>query len=173
MVLLMTSAGRAAECAAAVDEALSEEVVVAESVARAITLLQSENYTAAVLDQHLLEADPHTSEALFDHLGTAVLVQINLAICGIERVVREVRAALQRRLRDRASASRAVTGQLHSELNRTVTALLLTSELALDTPGMAPAVSEKLHLVHDLVERLRGQLESSDTLDNALDVRVR
>jgi len=173
MVLLMTSAGRAAECAAAVDEALSEEVVVAESVARAIILLQSENYTAAVLDQHLLEADPHNSEALFDHLGTAVLVQINLAVNGMERVVREVRAALQRRLRDKASASRAVTGQLHSELNGTVTALLLTSELALNTPGMQPAVSEKLHLVHDLVERLRGQLESSDTLDDPLDTRIR
>lgn len=160
MILLVTASARASECAAALHEVTGERVAVAESLARAATLLRSECYLAVVLDQHLLETEPHEAEATLEHLGTAIAVHVNLAITGMERLVREVRGAVQRRQREEVKARQAAIGKLQSELNGTVTALLLSSELALETQGLPQAATEKLESVHGLVKKLRRQLES-------------
>jgi hypothetical protein len=94
------------------------------------------------------------------HLGTAIPVQVNLAISGLDRVVREVRAAVDRRKREEAAARQAAVGTLHSELNGTLTALLLECELALRVPGIPAAVTEKLQSAHALVKKIRSQLET-------------
>jgi len=164
MILLATASERASECAAALKEATGEEVVVAESLARAATLLRAECYLAVVLDRYLLEAEPHEAETTLEHLGTAIPVQVNLAISGMERLVREVRAAVQRRQREEVRARKAAIGRLHGELSGTVTALLLSIELALETPGLAPAAAEKLQVVHELVKKLRKQLETTGSM---------
>jgi hypothetical protein len=161
MILLVTASQRASECAAALHEATGEEVVVSESLAPATTLLRAEDYLAVVLDQYLLEAEPLAAETAIEHMGTAIPVQVNLAISGMERLVREVRAAVQRRQREEARARQSAIGRLQSELNGTVTALLLSSELALETPGLPAAAVEKLQSVRELVEKLRRQLGST------------
>ena len=163
MILLVTSSERASECAAALREATGEGIVVAQTLARAATLLRAECYLAVVLDQYLLETEPHEAETTLEHLGTAILVQVNLAISGMERLVREVRAALQSRQREEVRARQAAIGRLHSELNGTITALLLSSELALETEDLPPAAAERLESVHELVQKLRRQLENADT----------
>ena len=164
MILLVTPSERAPECTAALHHATGEEVAVAESLARAATLLRAESYLAVVLDQYLVETEPHEAENTLEHLGTSILVPVNLAISGMERLVREVRAALQRRQREEVRARQAAIGRLHSELNGTITALLLSSELALEPAhGLPPAAVERLQSVHELVKRLRRELESAGT----------
>jgi hypothetical protein len=165
MILLVTPSERASGCATALHEATSEEVVVAESLVRATTMLRAESYLAVVLDQYLLETEPQEAETALEHLGTAIPVQVNLAISGMERLVREVRAAVQRRRREEAIARQAAMGRLHSELNGTITALLLSSELALEAPGLPPAVSERLQSVYELVKKLRRELENAGAAD--------
>jgi len=164
MILLVTPSERATECAAALHEATGDEVAVAESLPKAVTLLRAECYEAAVLDQYLLETEPHEAEIMLEHLGTAIPVQVNLAISGMGRLVREVRAAVQRRRREEVNARQAVIGKLQSELNGTLTALLLSSELALEIPDLPPAASEKLQSVHELVKNLRQQLEGAGSM---------
>jgi hypothetical protein len=161
MILLVTSSARAPECAAALNQATGERVVTAESLPRATTLLRAECYLAVVLDQYLLEADPREADTVRDHMGTAIAVPVNLGISGMERVVREVREAVERRERVEVGARRAVMGRMYGELNGTVTALLLSSELALETPGLPAAAAEKIESVHELVKKLRRQLESA------------
>jgi hypothetical protein len=85
---------------------------------------------------------------------------VNLAISGLDRLVREVRAAIERRKREEVAARRAVTGELHSELNSTITALLLHCELALEVPGLPATAAEKLQSAHQLVKKIRAQLET-------------
>jgi hypothetical protein len=160
MILLVTASARAAECAAALTKATGERVVAAESLSRATTFLRAECYLAVVLDQYLLEADPREADTMRDHLGTAIPVQINLGISGTERLVREVREGVQRREREEVGARKAVMGRVYGELNGTVTALLLSSELARETPGLPAAAAEKIESVHELVKKLRRQLES-------------
>ena len=167
MLLLVTPSERAPECAAALHDATGEEVAVAESLARAAALLRAEAYLAVVLDQHLVETEPHEVGNTLEHLGTAILVQVNLAISGMERLVREVRAALQRRQREEVRARQAAIGRLHSELNGTITALLLSSELALETNGLPAAAAEKIEAVHELVKKLRKQLETAGLTEEA------
>lgn len=160
MILLVTPIVRANECARALQENTREEVVVAESLRQAATLLRSNSYLAVILDQHILETEPDEIDTAMQHLGTAIPIQVNLAISGLDRLVREVRAAIERRKREEVAARRAVTGELHSELNGTLTALLLDCELALGVPGVPPAAAEKLQSAHALVKKIRAQLET-------------
>ncbi len=159
MILLVTPSERALECSAALSKATGEEVLVAETLVRATILLRAECYVAVVLDQNLLEARPQEAATTFEHLGSAIPVHVNFGISGMERLVRDVRAAVQRRQHEEVGARQAATGKLNGELNGTVTALLLSSELALKTPGLPPAVAEKLQLVYELVKKLRRKLE--------------
>ena len=65
------------------------------------------------------------------HIGTAIMVPVNLALSGLQRLVGEVRASLKRRDREEAAARDAAITKLHCELNDTVTALQLSIQLAL------------------------------------------
>jgi len=161
MILLVTTSERACECAKALNEATGEGVAVAEGLPRATALLRAEDYRAVVVDQYLLESEPHETQTMLEHLGIAILVQVNLAISGMDRLVREVRAAVQRRQREEVRTRQAALAKLHSELNGTITALLLSSELALGTPDLRPAAAEKLQSIHELVKKLRKQLETT------------
>jgi len=160
MILFVTPIDRAKECARALQENTGEEVVVAGSLRQAATLLRSNSYLAVVLDQHILETEPDEIDTAMQHLGTAIPVQVNLAISALDRLVREVRAAIERRKREEITARRAVTGELQSELNSTLTALLLHCELALEVPGLPASAAEKLQSAHALVKKIRTQLET-------------
>lgn len=160
MILLVTTSQRAPECAEALKQNTGEEVAIADTLHRATALLRAETYRAVVFDQHLLEADPDQVDTAMQHLGTAIPLQMSFAVSGIERVVREVRAALNRRIREQAAARQAAAGLLRSELNGTVTALLLQCELAREAPGMPAAAAEKMQTAYDLILKLRAQLEN-------------
>lgn len=159
MILLVTPSERASECEAAVHAATGDQVMTAESLARATTLLRAHCYRLVVLDQHLLEAEPDEAGTMIEHLGTAITVPVNLAITGMDRLTREVRAATERRHREEMQARQAAIGMLRSDLNGTVTALLLSVELARETSGLPLGADEKLRSVHELVKGLRRQLE--------------
>ncbi len=116
-----------------------------------------------MLDQYLLETEPEETEMVMRHLGSAIPVQMNLAISGVERLAREVRAAVHRRQREQVAARSAAVSTLRSELNDTVTALLLSCELTLGVPGLPSAAAENMQSAHELVKQLRSQLESGTT----------
>ena len=162
MILLVTPSLRANECAAALEEAIGEQVVVAENLSRAVAMLRAESYVAAVLDQHLLENEPDETNVVMKHLGTAIPVQVNLAISGKERLTREVRAAVHRRQHEQAAARQAAVRALYSELNETVTSLLLSCDLAMSTRELPTELRERLQTSHELVKKLRKQLQPKD-----------
>jgi hypothetical protein len=161
MILVVTPNVAAEDCVESLRQATSEEIVMAASLSEAATLLRAESYLAVVLDQYLLETEPDETETLMRNLGTAIPLQVNLAISGGARLAREVRAAMQRRRREQASARRAAVSTLQCELNGTVTALLLSCELALVAPGLSTTAAEKIESTHELVKKLRFQLESA------------
>jgi hypothetical protein len=160
MILLVTSISRSNECAAALKEATGEPVVVAANLLEAMTLLRTESCRAAVFDHHLIEREPQETEIAFEHLGAAIPIEVNFALSGIGRLVREVRAALGRQSREQAAARDAAIRALHSELNQTLTALCLKCDLALQTHSLPPGAAEKIRCAQALVEKLHLQLES-------------
>jgi hypothetical protein len=165
MILLVTSSSRSSECAAALNEATGQEITVAETLSRATTLLRTEDYAAVVLDQHLLESEAQSTDSMLDQIGASIPIEVNLGITGMGRLVREVRAALQRGERAEVRARLSVMARLNSQLNGTVTALLLSTELAMQTGDLPLAGAARLAAVHELVQKLRKQLEVGDTAD--------
>jgi len=164
MILLVTPSLRAEDCVAALKNATGEEIELADSLRRAASLLRTESYQSVVLDQYLLETEPDETNMLMEHLGTAIPVQVNLAISSVDRVAREICAAVRRKKREELAARRAAEETLHSELSGIVTALLLSCEMAMDTPNLPAAAMERLRSTHDLVKKLRVQLQPTTTL---------
>lgn len=159
MILLITPQSRGPELASLVQAHLSQETQWAPTVQEAATHLRERPYSAAIIDQFLLETDPDESDQMIEHLGTAYPVYINFAVTGLDRLVREVRSALYRRNREELAARRAVAEQMQSEMRETLTVMLLSCELAMSVPDVPLLAAEKIRTIDTLARELRLRLE--------------
>jgi hypothetical protein len=158
MILLITSLAKAQDCANALQEVTAEPVQVAGNLREAVARLQAHEFSAVVLDQLLLDAEPDGVETIFKHLGSAVPVYSNFAISGIERVSRELRSAVHRRKRELLIARQEAERGLRSELSGTITALLLSCEMALGVPDLPLLAETKMRAVDALAKEMRAKL---------------
>ncbi|HEY6770333.1 MAG TPA: hypothetical protein VI386_36785 [Candidatus Sulfotelmatobacter sp.] len=158
MILVITTWASGQQCVDALKAATSQEVHWAQNLQEATTHLRQQAYSSAVIDQFLLETEPEESDQMLEHLGTAFPVYVNFAVTGLERLVREVRSALHRRKREEIAARRAVEDQLRSEMGDTLTALLLSCELAMSIPGVPVPAAEKIQTIDSLARELRVRL---------------
>jgi len=159
MILLITPSAGGAKCADSIRSATSQDVHWAHDLQEASTRLREQTYSAAVVDQFLLETEPEESDQMIEHLGTAFPVYVNFGISNEERVLRDVRSALHRRKREELAARRAVAAQMQSEVRETLTAMLLSCELAMAVPGLPQFATEKIRTVDLLARELRLRLE--------------
>lgn len=159
MILLITPSARGQQCADSLNVATGQETHWAQNLQQAVARLREQTYSATVVDQFLLESDPDESDQMLEHLGTAFPVTVNFAVTGLERLVREVRSALHRRKREEASARRAVAEQMRSEMRETLTALLLSCELAMSVPDVPIPAVERIRAIDNLARDLRLRLQ--------------
>src|SRR5439155_5570987 len=129
MILLITTSASGPQCADSLYAATGQETQWASTLQEGATRLRERTYSAAVIDQFLLETEPEESDQMIEHLGTAFPVYINFAVTGIDRLLREVRSALHRRKREETAALRAVVEQINSEMRESLTAMMLSCEL--------------------------------------------
>ena len=158
MILLITPSPQAEKCAALIQEATGEPTGWAENIRRAGGLLRSSEYSAVIIDQQVAEWDAEGTEVLLQHAGTAVPVYVNLAISGLERVVRELKLAMWRSHKEREAARRQAELTLRNELKDNVTALLLSCQLALGIPHLPAAAQAKLNSACELAKEIRSRL---------------
>lgn len=159
-ILIVTGIEGAANCATVVGKQLGAEVEVAEGRKTALALLRKKEFTVVVVDETLALCDPAAIEVIWEQSGLAIPLQINFAVSGAARLVREIRAALQRREREQALAHRAAAVAIEREMKTTIAGLLLHSQLALSAGEMSTQVAEKLRTVADLATNLRRQLNA-------------
>jgi DNA-binding NtrC family response regulator len=159
-ILIVTGIEGARNCAAVVAAQLGMEVEVAAGRKTALAALRRREYAAVVVDETMAECDPSAAEAIWDRAGLAIPLQINFALSGAARVIREIRAALHRREREQTLARRAASAAIESELKSTVAGLLLHSQLALSGGEVPSSVADKLRVVADLAGNLRQQLST-------------
>lgn len=159
MILLITPSANGQQCAESLHAETGQATHWACTLEEAATRLREENYAAAVIDQFLLEAEPDESEQMIEHLDTAFPVYINFGVTGMGRLLREVRSALHRRKREESAARRAVAEQMNSEMRETLTALLLSCELAMSVPHIPDPAIEKIRAIDNLARSLRLRLE--------------
>lgn len=155
MILLITPSAKAETCAEAVRRATNEQVEIASTLRQATVQVRAQEYEAVVIDQFLVDAEPDESDLLVQHVEGGIPVYVNFAISGVERVVRELRAALSRRKKEVLVARKVAELALRSELKGNVTALLLSCEMALNVPDLPSAAEAKIRSVYDLAKEIR------------------
>lgn len=143
-VLIVSTMAGAGDCARAIAEQTGVRVDVAASRGAALTLLRQQEFGVVVVEENMVEGDPVWGDQVWLLAGLAMPVQINFALSGSARLMREVRAALLRRDGEHALARRAATAELENELKTSVTGLLLESELVLREPATPLALQPKL-----------------------------
>ena len=159
MILLVTASKRGVECATVLEQDLAEPVQLADNLRRATSILRNDEYSAVVLDDAMVEADPDAVDILLNTSGMAVPVYVNLALSNSARVAREVRLALRRHDEARTIAMRAADAAAQRVARRD------HRNSAFDGAGSEGARSiarceEKLKLVCQLASQMRGRLET-------------
>jgi hypothetical protein len=159
-ILMVTGIEGARNCAAVVSAQLGMEVEVAEGRKPALALLRRRDFSAVVVDETVAECDPVAAELIWENAGLAIPLQINFALSGAARLIREIRAALHRREREQALARRAAAAAIEAELKGTIAGLLLHSQLALNGSEVSSPIAERLRMVASLAGNLRQQLSA-------------
>jgi hypothetical protein len=158
MILLITCVAKAQECAQALQTATDQPVIVCAGLQDAVLQLKEKEFSAVVLDLLLLDAQPDEGETVLKHLGSAVPVYLNFAITGITRAAREVRWALQRRKREMLTAKNEAELALRHQLKDTLTALLISCEMALQVPELPAQAATKMQAVEVLAKEVSAKL---------------
>ena len=159
-ILIVTGIEGARNCATVVSAQLAMEVEVAEGRKSALAALRKREFAAVVVDESLAECDPAAAEAIWERAALAIPLQINFALSGTARLVREIRAALHRREREQTLARRAAAAAIETELKTTIAGLVLHSQLALSGGEVPAPLAERLRVVADLAGSLRQQLSA-------------
>jgi hypothetical protein len=93
------------------------------------------------VDVGIIAVDSAGADQIWEHFGLAILLELNFAFSGAQRLAREAAAAA-----------------IDSELKSTVAGFLLHSQLALADRGISQPPAEELRVVADLAGSLREQL---------------
>lgn len=159
-ILMVTGIEGARNCADAVGAQLGMQVELVEGRKAALAALRRCEFAAVVVDETTAECDPASAEAIWEHAGLAIPLQVNFAVAGTARLVREIRAGLHRRQREQSLARLAATAEIEADLKSTVAGLLLHSQLALCGNEIPAPIAEKLRTVADLAGNLRQKLSA-------------
>jgi len=108
-ILMVTGIEGARNCAEVVAKQLGMDVEVAEGRKAALAVLRQKEFAAVVIDETIADCDPAAAEAIWERAGLAIPLQINFALSGAARLIRDIRAALHRRDREQMLARRAAT----------------------------------------------------------------
>ncbi|MGA2216772.1 MAG: hypothetical protein ABSG51_01710 [Terracidiphilus sp.] len=160
-ILIVTGVEGARNCAEVVGAQLGMKVEVAEGRKAALPALRRSEFAVVVVDETMAECDPSAADVIWANAGLAIPLQINFALSGAARLIREIRAALHRRDREQMLARRAAAAAIVSELKTTVAGLLLQSQLAVSSSEVPPSLADKLRVMAELAGSLRQQLSAT------------
>jgi signal transduction histidine kinase len=158
-VLVISALSGAENCAAAIMQQMGLDVEVVPGRREAIEALRTGVYAAVIVDDALAEGDPRGAEVLWKMAGMAIPLQVNFALTGSARLVRDLRAALARREQEQGAAQRAALRAVESELRNTISGLLLHTQLALRDSPPSPQLEQRLRLMAELAGNLKQRLD--------------
>lgn len=159
-ILIVSGIEGVRNCAEIVSKQIGMKVELAEGRRSALDALRRREFAVVVVDETLAECDPLAADSIWERSGVAIPLQINFALSGAARMIREIRAALHRREKEQKAARMAAREDIGTEIRNIATGLLLQSQLALAEEGVPGHVVQKLRVVEDLAGRLRRQLAS-------------
>jgi hypothetical protein len=160
-ILMITAIAGAENCASVLSKQFQMAVDVAASRKEALAALRRGEYQLVIADESMIEPGDEPehggSDALFAHTGLAMLIEVNFAIAGTDRLVRLVRASLARRRHERELALQATSSAIFAGQRETVAGLLLQAQLALNEPEVSPGLAARLGTIVELAASLSRQ----------------
>jgi signal transduction histidine kinase len=166
MILFITPSEKAESWAGALQAGTGETVRVAPLLREGMKMLREHEFRVVVYDEQYIEAIALGAESLIAQCGPAVPLGINLSITRMERVLREVKAALRRAEADKLKAQKAAIEALRSELNGALTGILLSADLALHAGPMTQIAQEKLRSIQQLAHSMRQHLDGKEPMQS-------
>lgn len=167
MILLITPSDKANTWAGALQAGTGETVRVAPLLRDGMRTLREHDFRVVVYDEQYIEGIALGAESLLAHSGAAVPLGVNLSIMSMDRVLREVNSALRRSQLEKVKAQKAAIASLRSELNGSLTGILLSADLALHAGPLPHTAQEKLRSIQQLAHDMRLQLEDGQAGSNA------
>jgi signal transduction histidine kinase len=158
-VLVVSALSGAENCAAAIMQQMGLDVEVVPGRREALEALRVDSYAAVIVEDSLAEGDPRGAEVLWKMAGLAIPMQVNFALTGSARLVRDLRAALARREQEQGAAQRAALRAVEAELRNSISGLLLHTQLALRESGPSPRLEQRLRLMAELAGNLKQRLD--------------
>jgi hypothetical protein len=159
MILLVSRVALGQELAAWVSQQTGIALHSAATLEEASQWLHTAACPVAVIDAGFLETDLKAVDHLLSENPALVPVFPNLAVCGPERLVCEIKAALRRGEKERQRADDCARREFSVHLKNSLTAVLLNCDFAQQVPELPVEASEKLLLLHSLASKMRDQLE--------------
>ena len=158
--LLIYASSSAQQVADSIRLELDLEVHLSSDLRSALAALRQQTFALLLLDEAMLGRDTESANLLYAHAASAPVLELNFAVSGLPRVLRQVRSALARQAHDAAIARASATALLQNELNASLTGLLLESQLALRdaAPAQQPKLRRLVELAADLRDRLRPSI---------------
>jgi len=164
MILLIWTSERAQDCAHAIENMFQQPVKVVSTLQEASKALQAQEFSAVLVDHWITEVEPGQADYLIHHLGGAVPVFVNFGISGIERILRELRAAFQRRGRETLLAQQNARIVLWNSLKDDITALLLCCGVILDDPALDRGVAVRVKTIETVAGRIKEKLAAEEAV---------
>jgi hypothetical protein len=157
-ILIIADGASARAVAEVLQRELDLPVEVAPTRRAALAALRRGDYSLLLLEESLAAADVEAAELIYQKALTAPVLELNFALSGAPRILRQVRAALARRAYDQTQAREAAAIELHNELKSSLTGLLLESQLALREalPGHSAKLRHLVELAGNLCDRLQA-----------------
>jgi len=153
-ILIIADEASARGVADMLQRELDMAVEVVSTRRAGLAALRRGDYSLLLLEEGLAASDAEATELLYQKALATPVLELNIALSGAPRVLRQVRAALTRRTYDQAQAREAAAIELKSSL----TGLLLESQLALREaqPGQSAKLRHLVELAGNLCDRLQA-----------------
>lgn len=160
-VLLVTAVTGAEHLAAAVSERAGVVIELVRTRRAGLASLRRYSFDALIVDSSLPEGEATPTELLWQNLGGALPLEIDLQALGAAAVGRMLHGMLVRRDELEIHVRDQITRTLAEEIRGPITGLLLQSDLVLRERELAPAVEERIRAMRSLAEDLRLRLRQA------------
>jgi hypothetical protein len=159
MILLISTYQNAPECATLIENATREPLQSVDNIRQALAALRSQEFSAVVIDENLLEANPGSFDSLSQRMSAAMPVVLDMACLKPQRVAKLVHSAVARRKVEYNMAREQAVAELRSELKSDLTGLMISSKLAMESESQKEA-GDQLTAVLEIARRIQHRLDA-------------
>lgn len=161
IVLLVTAMPGAEKFAATLSESASVVIEVARSRRAALAALRRQSFAAVVVDAGLPGNEVTQKEMVWQNIGVAVPLELDLAKLESAAVIRLLRSVLNGCRELEAIVREDVGRSMAENLRSTVTGMLLQADLALCDRTLSPVSEQRFRRLRFMADDLRIRLRAA------------